>query len=142
MGVTSVRDVPAYGVYMFVYEVTVDRLATGGRDDSAPDSSSSSSTEMVLNSLVAGGIAGLCSWTLALPADVVKTRVQSTLAVADKSDRCGSSTAVRCALRVYAELGWRGFFTGWTVVALRSVPVNAVTLAVYSYCLRVMNDPS
>ena len=123
----ALRDVPTYGAYMAMYEMCLDGLP-GARDT-------------LVGGLIAGGIAGCGSWSMAVPADVVKSRLQSCTAVTGAGVGGSISEAVgvsQCVRRVYAEAGIAGFFTGWTVTVCRSFPVNAVTLVIYSYSLKCM----
>ncbi|XP_072344048.1 mitochondrial carnitine/acylcarnitine carrier protein-like isoform X2 [Scyliorhinus torazame] len=67
---TLLRDVPASGVYFLSYEWLKDILTPKGQsvcDLSAP------------RILLAGGMAGIFNWMVAIPADVVKSRFQTGL---------------------------------------------------------------
>ena len=62
--------------------------------------------------------------------DVVKSRVQ---AVPFGSERV---TPYRRVVReIWRARGWRGFWVGYSVMAVRSVPVNAMTFFGYELVL-------
>lgn len=111
---------------MAMYEVCLDAMPTA--------------RDTLSGGLLAGGLAGFGSWSLAVPADVVKSRIQSR--VTQPSLGAGSPGRAmgvgECMRLIYAEAGIAGFFTGWTVTVCRSVPVNAITLVVYSYSLKTL----
>lgn len=67
------------------------------------------------HSLVAGGVAGLCNWTLTYPLDVVRTR--------QLAQRISAAQA----------LAQRQLWKGFGVVAARAVLVNAVGFTVYEH---------
>ncbi|TRY98586.1 hypothetical protein DNTS_005277 [Danionella cerebrum] len=65
---TLIRDVPSNGVYFLTYEVLKHQLTPDG------ESVHRLSTPRVL---LAGGVAGLLNWLIALPADVLKSNYQT-----------------------------------------------------------------
>ncbi|XP_041038556.1 mitochondrial carnitine/acylcarnitine carrier protein-like, partial [Carcharodon carcharias] len=65
---TFLRDVPASGVYFLSYEWLKDVLTPKG--ESVGELSSA-------RILVAGGLAGVCNWMVAIPTDVLKSRFQT-----------------------------------------------------------------
>ena len=64
----------------------------------------------------AGGLAGQIAWSIVLPFDVVKTRLQS-----------GTAQGPLMALmaRMVAEEGWASLFKGWSAAVVRAFPANA-----------------
>lgn len=74
--------------------------------------------ETFLSACLAGGIAGIAEWTVSLPLDVVKTRVQSG----------GSSCFRSGAADVYRCHGLIGFYRGFGPVMLRAFPSSAAAL--------------
>eukprot|EP01063_Lacrimia_lanifica_P014471 TRINITY_DN21049_c0_g1_i1.p1 TRINITY_DN21049_c0_g1~~TRINITY_DN21049_c0_g1_i1.p1 ORF type:complete len:271 (+),score=87.22 TRINITY_DN21049_c0_g1_i1:99-911(+) len=96
------RDAPTTGFYFYVYEKLTRQY---GFDE-----------------FTAGGAAGAGAWTLAIPADVVKTKVQASPAHLPVGE---------CVRGIYAARGWRGFFAGGLPIVLRAFPVNAVAFKVY-----------
>ncbi|MEE6528766.1 hypothetical protein FKM82_017325, partial [Ascaphus truei] len=61
-------DVPASGVYFMSYEWMKEQLTAEGR---------SVSELSAAHILLAGGVAGMCNWLIAIPADVLKSRFQT-----------------------------------------------------------------
>ena len=125
-GAMLLRDVPTYGLYMLIYEVLFVRI----KDMDTTDDNG------IIAGLVAGGVAGVVTWTCALPMDVVKSVVQADL------DRSSYQNLLHCARFVYSTRGVRGFFAGWTVCSLRAFPTNAVTFLLYEQCRRLLASQS
>lgn len=110
MCVTLVREIPATGVYFFTY----DELCKLG-----PRTETRNKTEPV-TIIFAGGIAGILSWVVTYPCDVIKSRFQ-----ADMKGLYTSSTD--CAIKSYHAEGWRMFFQGINTTIIRAFPSNAAT---------------
>jgi hypothetical protein len=122
---TIMRDTPTCGAYFASYEAVCTMWRTRDEADARCE-------PPVLVTLFAGGIAGLLSWSLALPLDVIKSRVQST------PPQAPTPRISDVAVALYAEAGLKGFFKGALPCILRAVPVNAVTFLVYDKCLRLL----
>ena len=73
--------------------------------------------------LLAGAITGIVSWTLAYPADTLKTRFQADSML---NRQYTSSLSVLKAL--VQNDGWRALFNGLSPCLLRSIPVCAILL--------------
>jgi hypothetical protein len=125
-GATSMmyRDVPTFGAYTLVYEFMYDQMMQRHIGD----------RHGVTASLVSGGMAGVITWTLAIPWDNVKSLLQAD---AHKTQFSGNWD---CIKHVYKSRGASGFFTGLGVCCMRAFPVNAVTFVVYSQMLRLLNN--
>jgi solute carrier family 25 carnitine/acylcarnitine transporter 20/29 len=68
----------------------------------------------VARSFVAGGLAGVCEWTVCMPLDTVKTRFQA-----------GRYARTRDVFfELWAQSGIRGFYRGMLPVLLRAFPAN------------------
>lgn len=105
---TFARDVPGsmawfgtyeavkWGLAEYVYECTVSQLSAAAV-------------------LMAGGCAGMATWTVAIPADVVKSRVQS-----GEGER-----AWQVIQSLYREGGMGAFFKGIRPALIRAFPANA-----------------
>ncbi|CAH1797219.1 unnamed protein product [Owenia fusiformis] len=121
--VMAMRDIPAFGSYLLAYEWMYDtcNLHHWLKNKEAS------------KTLLAGGVAGLCSWTFTMPLDVVKSRMQADLNGKFKN-------ILDCVVKSYAEGGFRIFFSGLPVACLRAFPVNAVTFLVYTKTLKYLND--
>lgn len=106
---TLLRDVPATGMYFLSYEWMKDKLAP--RRGSVSDLSAA-------RIMLAGGVAGMCNWVVAIPMDVLKSRFQT----APDSRYRGGLDVFREVLR---EEGPRGLYKGFTAAMLRAFPANA-----------------
>ncbi|PAV90024.1 hypothetical protein WR25_07647 [Diploscapter pachys] len=91
---TISRDTPAFGVYFLSYEWMTRKMSGNGTTES-----------------LAGG-AGMISWLLNYPQDIIKSRFQ-----ADDSYR----SYWHCIKSTYAERGIRTFFIGLNSALIRSV---------------------
>lgn len=113
-----VRDTPAASMYMTVY--TFFQYERLHRIPTVPSQ---------LVNFVGGGLAGVMSWLIIMPFDVVKSKLQA--------DAHGLvyKGFWDCARKVYVSDGLRAFFLGLVPMAARAFPVNAVTLMVYSETL-------
>lgn len=80
----------------------------------------------------AGGAAGILSWALATPMDVVKARLQMSEA---GGRRYGG--ILDCMRKSLAEEGARVFFTGVLLNSARAFPVNAVTFLSYERLMKL-----
>ena len=104
---TLARDIPGSVAYFGVYEAAKKALSTG------TGVSTSVSTGGVL---LAGGLAGMANWAVAIPADVVKSRLQAG---------SGSSGALGILRTMLREEGVGSLFRGLGPVMLRAFPANA-----------------
>eukprot|EP01103_Thecamoeba_quadrilineata_P001222 TRINITY_DN11083_c0_g1_i1.p1 TRINITY_DN11083_c0_g1~~TRINITY_DN11083_c0_g1_i1.p1 ORF type:complete len:327 (-),score=61.14 TRINITY_DN11083_c0_g1_i1:87-1034(-) len=117
---TLARDVPGSMAYFGVYEFLKRKLSSndGGFNP--------------LTVMFAGGIAGIANWVVAIPPDVVKSRIQSA--------RPGEPTKVGAVVAaLYREEGIKGFFRGLGPVMLRAFPANAACFLGVEVSLRLMN---
>ncbi|KAI7871619.1 mitochondrial carrier domain-containing protein [Spinellus fusiger] len=138
---TMIRDAPSYGLYFFVYEGTKRLLAVS--EEETVDNASA------IKILIAGGMAGVVSWTAIYPLDVIKSRLQMQVlppllhptAVSEETRLHGQPvqpyTSIRdCIVRSYKTEGAGVFFRGIGPTILRGFPVNAVTFWVYELTLK------
>ena len=121
LNATILREVPGFSVYITSYHFMCETMAKDGEECSIP----------VL--LAAGGLAGVLSWSINIPMDIVKSRLQ-----ADDLARPKYSGFLDCAIKSYRADGWRIFWRGLPVSCLRAFPTNAVTFAVYTKMLQIM----
>ena len=127
MTATVTRDVVPFGLYFWSYETAKQRL-----EAAVPAGAATSAVP----TLVAGGVAGMLTWAVAFPMDVVRS---SVMTAPPGTPRAQLKIAVR-ARAVYAAHGWRGFTFGLAPCLLRAFPVNAVTFYVYEWTLRLLNS--
>jgi len=108
-GATLLRDVPASAAYLSVYEY-LKKLFAGekGKDKLTPGAI-----------LLAGGFAGIANWSVCIPADVLKSRLQT-------APEGKYPNGVRDVFKeVIRTEGPAGLFRGFTPVMLRAFPANA-----------------
>lgn len=65
-GATLLRDVPASGLYFLTYEVIKNYITDNGKKEAT-----------ILGTVFAGGAAGIANWIVGMPADVLKSRLQT-----------------------------------------------------------------
>ncbi|KAE9555684.1 hypothetical protein FO519_001155 [Halicephalobus sp. NKZ332] len=106
---TLVRDIPASGAYLSVYEYLKRKFA--GEDHNKKLSPAAT--------LCAGGFAGIANWSVCIPADVIKSRLQTA---PEGKYPDGMRGVFREIIR---EEGARALFKGFVPVMLRAFPANA-----------------
>lgn len=104
---TLLRDVPSSGFYFTVYEVTMRSIQQNTNQKS------------IWHPMAAGGLAGIANWIVAMPADVLKSRIQ--IAHIDKYPH-GMRSAFR---EMMNKEGPIGFYRGILPIIIRSFPANA-----------------
>jgi len=120
---TLVRDVPASGVYFLTYEWLKRALTPAGRPagELSP-----------WRTLFAGGMAGIFNWVVAIPPDVLKSRLQTAPQ--------GRYTGI---IHVFKELiqteGIRSLYKGFVPVMLRAFPANAACFMGYELTIKFLD---
>lgn len=115
LSATLVRNIPYAAIYFGIFE---NGKLLGGKLNGT-------GTPSNLDTLAAGGMAGLVGWSVIYPTDVVKSAMQ-TDSIVRKARKY--PTMISTAKQLYAEGGWRRFYKGLSPCLLRSVPANAVML--------------
>ncbi len=100
---TLLRDCPGSVAYFGAYEVVKKWLTPSDGKLSVPAV------------LTAGGCAGIANWAVAIPADVLKTRLQSS----------AHSSIGAVFKELIAQEGWTGLFRGLGPAMTRAFPANA-----------------
>jgi len=122
-GATLLRDGPGSGAYFLAYELTKRALTPPG---------GSASDLNVGSVLVAGGMAGVAMWSIAIPPDVLKSKLQSAPA--------GTYTGIMDVLRkTLATEGPQALFKGLGPALARAVPANAACFLGVEASLKAMN---
>ena len=121
---TVYRDALGCGCFFYM-------LAWTQRQLTLPDEQPSPAATMV-----AGGVAGLSFWAVALPLDTVKTWIQS-------SDLDQKVVSVHESVeKIYRQEGTAGvvrhLFRGWQVAYTRGIPSAAITMSIYSWSYRYL----
>lgn len=122
---TVLRDTPASGAYVVVYAALSSSLVGGDGDSRDCASATAAST------LLAGGAAGVASWLLVYPADVVKSRLQA----APPGTYAG---VVDCAVRSVRADGWAVLSRGLGTCLARAFLVNAAIFGGYEAGLALL----
>ncbi|XP_054743577.1 mitochondrial basic amino acids transporter isoform X1 [Anastrepha obliqua] len=115
LGITAARDVPAFAAYFVSYEWLM----------------SLSEKPNVLHALAAGGMAGIASWLVCYPTDVVKTLLQAD----GMSSAPIYEDAWDCAVKNYHKHGIRFFSRGLNSTIIRAFPANAACFYVVAWIL-------
>lgn len=119
LGITFLREGPAYGVYFVTYEMLTK--------------TSSKQPISTLHILLAGGLAGTASWVISYPVDVIKSRIQ-----AESSNRY--SGALDCLKKSVRAEGYSCLFRGLNSTILRAFPTNAATFVVVTWMFRLFGE--
>jgi len=110
-GATLARDGPGSAAYFVGYELTKKALTPAG----------SSSSDLNLGAIiVAGGTAGVAMWSIAIPPDVLKSRIQS-------APTGTYSGFLDCARKTIAADGVAALWKGFGPAMARAFPANAAT---------------
>ncbi|CAM0143210.1 carnitine transporter [Umbelopsis sp. WA50703] len=122
-GATLMRDAPGSAAYFACYEMTKQALTPAG---AKPEDLNPASV------LFAGGMAGVAMWCIAIPPDVIKSRLQSAPA--------GTYTGALDVLKQTLKSdGPAALFRGLGPAMLRAFPANAATFLGVEYSLKAMN---
>jgi len=110
-GATLARDGPGSAAYFAAYEVTKKALTPAG----------ATPADLHLGSIIlAGGTAGVAMWALAIPPDVLKSRIQSA--------PTGTYSGIMdCARKTIAQDGVAALWKGFGPAMARAFPANAAT---------------
>lgn len=121
---TLLRDVPASGMYFMTYEWLQKKLAP---KDNKSDSYG------ILRTIFAGGMAGIANWLVGIPADVLKSRLQTA----------PEGTYPNGLRDVFSKLmkeeGPGALYKGCTPVMLRAFPANAACFIGFEACMKFLN---
>ena len=127
MGATTVRELPAFGVYFVTYEYLC-RQFTPKETKICP----------TYGLLIAGGSAGCASWLSNYPIDVLKTRIQKDGVYKDGKFHYEYRGYMDCIRQSVAQDGYAVFFRGLSPTLARAFVTNAATFPVYTLCIRYM----
>ncbi|XP_027896584.1 mitochondrial basic amino acids transporter-like [Xiphophorus couchianus] len=120
MVTTLVREMPGFGMYFWTYAVLSQSLGCEPSD-----------SYMIPKLLFSGGMAGIASWIVTYPADVIKSRLQ-----ADGVGRVNQYSSIAdCVRQSVRKEGYMVFTRGLTSTVLRAFPVNAATFATVTLVL-------
>ncbi|CAF0938033.1 unnamed protein product [Rotaria sordida] len=123
-GITIIRGIPQWGVYFCTYDGLMRVLRS---------EKNSKENISAWRTILAGGTAGLFSWLIGMPADVVKSRLQSA-----PSDKYPNG-----ARDVFRELikkeGFGALYKGTAAILIRAFPANAACFLGYEVAMKGLN---
>ncbi|KAF2885701.1 hypothetical protein ILUMI_20474 [Ignelater luminosus] len=119
---TIMRDVPASGLYFLTYEGLKDYLTDHGKTEIS-----------ILGTIFAGGSAGIANWLIGMPADVLKSRLQTA---PEGTYPNGLRDVARDLLRKEGPLA---LYKGIVPVLLRAFPANAACFVGFEVCKKFLN---
>jgi solute carrier family 25 (mitochondrial carnitine/acylcarnitine transporter), member 20/29 len=120
---TILRDVPASGMYFMTYELVKEVLV--------PEDASAKTK--VLATIVAGGCAGIANWLVAMPADVLKSRLQT-------APEGTYPNGMRDVFRQLMEReGPKALYKGVTPVMIRAFPANAACFMGFEVAVKFLD---
>ena len=132
---TLVRDIPAYALYFCTYSAVKRFLHDRGQ---APDSDSAFGSLLAspaFCAIVGGGVAGIASWGVAYPFDVIKSRMQAQHASQKLLPLVDAQPYYRNMLHCFRhsvdQSGYRILVRGITPTLIRAFPVNGAIFGVY-----------
>jgi len=122
--IQAMRDLPVSGTYFCTYNLLYAQMMHNNLTD----------RHGIFANLMAGGIAGVISWSIIVPLDVVKSQIQADYMGFMYQNPLASARAV------YIQSGIRGFYSGWLMICIRAFPVNATTFLIYAKSVSLLND--
>ena len=105
---TCFRTVPYYLFFFPIYTRTIDLISSITKKPK--------SKLNILDYSIAGGLSGACTWSIVYPMDVIKCNQQLN------REKVSITSMAKI---LYANKGFRGFYSGFTPTILRSFPANA-----------------
>jgi len=121
---TFLRDIPGNAMWFGCYDLCRKYLAkrAGKKVEECG----------VLHQMISGGCAGLAYWIIGLPADTLKSVVQTQVLTPENKK-------VKL-LNVVKYVGVKNLFRGLTPALIRAVPTNAVIFASYEMFFNLINN--
>ncbi|KAK1129924.1 hypothetical protein K0M31_019621 [Melipona bicolor] len=118
---TLLRDVPASGMYFMTYECLKKWMTPEGNKVG------------ILQTIIAGGFAGIANWIVGMPPDVLKSRLQSA---PDGTFKNGIRDVFVILMK---EEGLRALYKGCVPVMLRAFPANAACFLGFEVAITFLN---
>ncbi|WWC90181.1 uncharacterized protein L201_005114 [Kwoniella dendrophila CBS 6074] len=127
---TLARDGPGSAVYFATYELLKKQLSAA--PETLPNGEKAPAPPLSLPAIVAaGGTAGVAMWSLAIPPDTIKSRLQSA--------PHGTYTGfMDCARKLIAADGVTALWKGFGPAMARAFPANAATFLGVELSLKAM----
>lgn len=121
---TLARDGPGSAAYFAAYEVAKKKLTPAGKEPGDLDLGAV---------VVAGGLAGVAMWSIALPPDVIKSRIQS----APQGTYTGFLDCIR---KTIAADGVSALWKGFGPAMGRAFPANAATFVGVEFSRKALDN--
>ncbi|KAK9300360.1 hypothetical protein QLX08_006904 [Tetragonisca angustula] len=118
---TLLRDVPASGMYFMTYECLKKWMTPEGNKVG------------ILQTIIAGGFAGIANWIVGMPPDVLKSRLQSA------PDGIFKNGIRDVFVILMKEEGPRALYKGCVPVMLRAFPANAACFLGFEVAIKFLN---
>jgi solute carrier family 25 carnitine/acylcarnitine transporter 20/29 len=119
---TLLYSIPAQAAFYCVYELALARLP--------PWIGGGGGVGSMLRALMAGGLGGVAEFSVGMPMDCVKTRVQTAARRGRDGGEGGEGAggALATAQLLWRAHGWRGFYRGYWWAILRAFPANGAAM--------------
>ncbi|KAK1921208.1 putative carnitine/acyl carnitine carrier [Papiliotrema laurentii] len=128
---TLARDGPGSAVYFATYELLKRKLS--GSPGTLPNGEPAPAPPMSLPAVIlAGGSAGVAMWSVAIPPDTIKSRLQS-------APQGTYSGFLDCARKLIAADGITALWKGFGPAMARAFPANAATFLGVELSLKMMD---
>lgn len=123
---TLLRDVPASGMYFLTYEYVKKAMAPKEGETQDP-------SKRLMVTIFAGGMAGIANWAIGMPADVLKSRLQTA---PEGTYKNGIRDVFRELMKNEGPLA---LYKGVTPVMLRAFPANAACFIGFEIFMNFLN---
>ncbi|KAL1449018.1 hypothetical protein WDU94_000260 [Cyamophila willieti] len=133
---TLLRDIPANGAYFVTYEMVKEFLANrtiASQSGAVSSESGAKPAVSMLSTIFAGGCAGIMYWVVGMPADVLKSRLQTA---PEGTYPNGVRSVLAATLK---KEGPGALYRGAVPVFLRAFPANAACFLGVEYTLSFLN---
>ena len=137
LNATLLRDGIPHGVWFVTYDISKVTLLSWYHATPTPSTTTTATTTVervpVSVSLLSGAIAATVAWVVGYPADVIKTRIQSTTLHGGQPPLVGT-TILETAQQLITEANgsWtNGLYRGFGMKLVRSIPASMIGFTVY-----------
>ncbi|ENN80295.1 hypothetical protein YQE_03288, partial [Dendroctonus ponderosae] len=121
-GATLLRDVPASGLYFLTYDAVQHYITENGKHQPS-----------IIGTILSGGAAGIANWLIGMPADVLKSRLQTA---PEGTYPNGVKDAFKALIKTEGPLA---LYKGITPILLRAFPANAACFLGFELGKKILN---
>ncbi|XP_028141418.2 mitochondrial carnitine/acylcarnitine carrier protein-like [Diabrotica virgifera virgifera] len=122
LGATLIRDAPSTGVYFLTYDLIRRQI-----NKESPELD-------IIGTMCAGGFAAIFCWLLAMPIDVVKSKIQISL---EEKHKQGVAEVLKEILKTEGAFG---FFRGGTLILTRAFLGGSICFLSFEFCKDCLNS--